>query len=355
MHHFWRAVRLALAYRWTLLGTIISALMVGILWGANISTLQPFVDVIVHGRSVQDSIDANIREAQQKIEAFQHEIQELEPQLAAASDVDEIAVLQGSLHSAHTRLEREQKAMAWQEWLQPFAHRWLPNQPFPTLVAVAVALFLGTLLKIVFLIGNTIFVERLANLATLDLRKDLFRRMLKMHPAAFDADGTGELMARFTYDMESIYNGLHALFGKAVREPLKMLACLTCAAWLCWRLLVISLILAPLAGFFINRLAKGLKRANRRAMEEMSGIYSLLEETFLGIKVVQAFTMERAERRRFHERNKTYFLKAMRIARYDSLTRPLTELTGITTILLALLCGVYLVLRQKTDLWGIPI
>ena len=28
-------------------------------------------------------------------------------------------------------------------------------------------------------------------------------------------------------------------------------------------------------------------------MEEMSGIYSLLEETFLGIKVVQAFTIER--------------------------------------------------------------
>ena len=31
-------------------------------------------------------------------------------------------------------------------------------------------------------------------------------------------------MARFTYDMESIYNGLSSLFGKCVREPLKMLA-----------------------------------------------------------------------------------------------------------------------------------
>jgi ATP-binding cassette subfamily B protein/subfamily B ATP-binding cassette protein MsbA len=81
----------------------------------------------------------------------------------------------------------------------------------------------------------------------------------------------------------------------------------------------------------------------------------LLEETFQRIKVVQAFTMERAERRRFHQRSKQYFLKSMRIALYDSLTRPLTEITGMATILVALLCGAYLVLRHKTDLWGIPV
>ncbi len=355
MHHFWRAVRLALAYRWTLLAAILSALAVGILWGANIATLQPFVEVIVNGRSMQDSIDGKIRDAETKIEAFSSEIRLVEQQLAHATDTDYVAHLQGSLYAARTRLGHEEKALERYQWVRPYVHRWLPNQPFPTLVAVAIALFLGTLVKVIFLIGNTVLVERLANLATLDLRKALFRQTLKMHPAAFDADGTGELMARFTYDIESIYNGLHALFGKAVREPLKMLACLAGAAWVCWRLLLLSLILAPIAAFFVSRLARALKRANRRAMEEMSGIYSLLEETFLGIKVVQAFTMERAERRRFHERSKAYFLRAMRIARYDSLTRPLTELTGIATILLALLCGVYLVLRQKTDLWGIPI
>ena len=52
--------------------------------------------------------------------------------------------------------------------------------------------------------------------------------------------------------------------------------------------------IAPLAGLAIRWLAKTLKRANRRAMEEMAQLYNTLEETFRGIKIVKAFTNERA-------------------------------------------------------------
>ena len=46
--------------------------------------------------------------------------------------------------------------------------------------------------------------------------------------------------------------------------------------------------------------------------------------------------MERYERRRFHLNSKKYYRKSMQIARYDSLTRPLTEILGISTICVAL-------------------
>ena len=88
-------------------------------------------------------------------------------------------------------------------------------------------------------------------------------------------------------------------------------------------------------------------------MEEMTQIFSILEECLQGIKVVKAFTMERFERRRFHTVSRNYFLKAMRIARYDALTRPLTEILGILTISTAMLAGAYLVLNQETHLFGL--
>ena len=82
-----------------------------------------------------------------------------------------------------------------------------------------------------------------------------------------------------------------------------------------------------------------LKRANRRAMEEMAVIYTTLEETFRSIKIVKAFTNEQQERKRFHDNNKSYYQKAMRIAGYDSLTHPMTEVLGIVAISLAMLAG----------------
>ena len=141
--------------------------------------------------------------------------------------------------------------------------------------------------------------------------------------------------------------------GRAIVEPLKMLSCLILAAWICWRLLLVSLLVAPLAAYFISRLSKALKRANRKAMEEMSQLYTILQETFGGIKIVKAFTMERYERRRLHENSKQIYRKAMKISRYDAMGHPLIEAMGVSMICLGILSGAYLVLNQQTQLFGI--
>ncbi len=174
-----------------------------------------------------------------------------------------------------------------------------------------------------------------------------------MDLATFSEDGTADLMSRFTNDMNQVALGLESLFGKLVREPLKMIVCLAGAGWICWRLLLLTLVIAPLAGYLVGWLARAIKRANRRAMEEMAVIYTTLEETFRSIKIVKAFTNERQERKQFHDNSKSYYRKAMRIAGYDSLTHPLTEVLGIIPISLAMLAGAWLVLSQNTHLLGV--
>ena len=63
--------------------------------------------------------------------------------------------------------------------------------------------------------------------------------------------------------------------------------------------------------------------------------------------------MERFERLRFHRTTKIYFRKMMRISIYSAISRPLTELLGVSIIGMAALAGGYLVLNQKTHLFGI--
>jgi ATP-binding cassette subfamily B protein/subfamily B ATP-binding cassette protein MsbA len=215
-------------------------------------------------------------------------------------------------------------------------------------------LFLATIVKNFFLMVNMVLVARLSQLGTFELRKLFFASTLQMDVANFTNEGTSDLMSRFTHDMQNVAYGLNALFGKLVREPLKLLACLIGAALVCWQLLVLSLVVAPLAGLLIRWLAGILKRANRKAMEEMAQLYNVLGETFQGIKIVKAFTMERQERQRFHAISKKYFEKSMKIGWYDSWTRPITEILGILIICLAMLAGAYLVLRGEMGLWGIP-
>lgn len=351
MKNLGRALRPALRYRTILATSVFCALMVAVLWGGNISAVYPFVEVIFRGQSLQQWVDGRIDESESAIAAAEAKIEQFEHDLATR-DVDREQV-QGKLSLAQTRLETERQTLGRYRWLRPHLFRYVPDDPFRTLVFLVGLLLVGTLLKSGFVIAQQILVSRLTQLTTFNLRKHFYRRTLRMDLASFSEDGANDLMSRFTYDMESLVSGLNTLFGKAVREPLKMLACFIGAAVICWRLLLLSLVIAPLAAFVIGRLSVTLKRANRRAMEGMSQIYNVLEETIRGIKIVKAFTMEPAERWRFHHISKQYYHKAMRIARYDALTRPVTELMGIMTICVALVVGAYLVLNNETHLLGI--
>ncbi len=352
MKNFLRVVRFAFRYRITLAASVACALGVAVLWGGNIGALYPFIEVAFKGESLQKWVDDKIDEARQTAAEQSCVIQHFNSHLAETPPEGQKAV-QAKIAIAESRCEAEQRAERVYTWLRPYIRKYLPTSPFRTLALIIGVLLVGTVVKDLFLISQNILVARLAQLSTFELRKLFYRRTLRMNLATFGADGTADLMSRFTHDMEHVALGVSTLFGRLIREPLKMAACLTGAALICWRLLLLSLVVAPLAALLIQWLGKMLKRANRRAMEEMAGMYTTLEEVFRSIKIVKAFTNESQERKRFHDQSKQYYKKAMKIARYDSFCRPINEVMGVVAISMALLAGAWLVLSNETHLFGI--
>ena len=352
MGNFARTVRVALRYRWTVGFSAVCALVVASLWGGNIGILLPLIEVVANNQSLGQRVDEVIGESQKSIAKFTAAEEKLELELKQAP-ADRAAEIQRELSPIVSRRDAAQHDLARFQRLKPWVDEYLPNDPFRTLVFIVALLLVATIIKDTFLTLNTFLVNRLGHVATFDLRKAFYRRTLRMDLASFNESGTSDLLSRFTYDIENVAGGIQTLFGRAVLEPLKMVACLIGAAYLCWQLLLLSLVMAPVAGFLIVFLSRTLKRANRKALEEMSSLYAILAETFTGIKVVKAFTMERHERRRFHVTSKKCYRKAMRIAFFDGLINPVTEVMGISTICLATLVGAYLVMNRETHLLGI--
>jgi len=351
MRNFGRVIRLSLRYRWTFFFSVVCAVGVGVFWGANIGAVYPFVEIVFQGESFPKWLERKIAAAQQELAQSAAEADAVEKALAGGAE-QERPELQAKLSWLRSRQIAAERTLHLYETLAPYL-AFLPHSPFPTLVFVIGLLLVGTLIKCLFQFWHGVLVGRLAALGEMELRKLFYRRTLRLETAAFTNEDTSDLMSRFTYDMENVAFGLNVLFGKLVREPLKAVACLAGAAWVCWPLLVLTLVVAPGAAWAIHWLGKMLKRANRRAMEGMAELYNILEETFRGIQVVKAFTMERYERSRFHRRSKQYYRKSLKIARYDSLAHPITELVGMAMISLALVAGAYLVLEGKTHLLGL--
>lgn len=353
MRNFGRVVQLALKHRITFVASVLSALVVGVMWGGNIGALYPFLDVAFQNRTLHDRVDEMVEAKQQELARLAASLEETEARWNRAPE-EEGPGLEREMAEIQRQAYWQEKALGFYELSGGFLNRYVPRDPFKSLAMLVGVLFCATIVKNIFLTANMVLVARLSQLGAFELRKLFFARTLQMDVANFTNEGTSDLMSRFTHDMHNVAFGLNALFGKLVREPLKLFTCLIGAAVVCWQLLVLSLVVAPVAVLLIRWLAQILKRANRKAMEEMAQLYNVLTETFQGIKIVKAFTMERQERQRFHAISKNYFEKSMKIGWYDAWTRPVTEVLGILIVCLAMVAGAYLVLRGQTNLLGIP-
>lgn len=354
MHNFLRVLRISLRHKATVAASLFCSLMVALLWVANIAPLYWVVDVVMLDKSLPQWLEEGQTQRRTQIEQLDEQIAERTAELKAAP-ADERPRIEYRIANLEDEQASVRKKLSWYESILPAAHAYLPATPFRTLLVVCAWVFVGTVLKSLFRVAGAYFTSRIGHLVAFDLRKEFYRRTLRLDLATFRQTSSGDLLNRFAGDVQTAAMGCQNVYGMVIREPMKMIGCLAVAAWVSWQLLLITLISAPLAGYAIGWLAKALKRANRKAIENMTSVYERLEETFSGVKVIKAFTQESRERGRFHRTSKQFYKRSMRIALYDSLVAPTTEMAGIGIVIAAALCGGYLVLNHQTHLFGVRI
>ncbi len=352
MKYFLRFLLLSLRYKWSLLASVVTALCIAVFWGASISAVYPLVEVVFEGKTIQLWIDEAITDADQRSDKLREEIADLKRQERQATG-EEKMLLDSQIALREGHVEAQDKVIASYRSFQPFVDRWAPKTPFSTLAAVMGLLILATCLKGVCLVMNTVLVARVGAATVADLRRMCFGKLLRMDQQRIDNIGNSRLQTMFMQNAQLMQAGLQAIYGKSVREPLKAVACLVAASWISWQLLLASFVLAPFGAVLIHHLGKRMKGAAGRELKGFTAVFQTLSETIGGIRIVRIFTRERAERHRFKVDVRSVYKMRVRVAFYDSLLRPITELLAITTMAIAILVGAYLVLNQETHLFGL--
>jgi subfamily B ATP-binding cassette protein MsbA len=361
MKNFLRALKHAWPYRRRLFGSFIAALLAAVLWGLNFTSIYPVLKLLHTGESLHHWIDGCIATTQKDIEGWQKQADELTEQEKNLEKQDqrnhEIQRRQHKLANDQLRLETKlQSARAKVYWYQVL-RRWifavLPNDCFLALACVIGLVLTGVTIKCFFEFIQESLVGSVVHLSLFDLRNRFYRKVIHLDVAQFGEQGTTELMSRFTNDMESLGAGFKVLFGKVVAEPLKVISCVVIACFISWQLTFLFLILVPVAALILYRVGRMMKQATRRVLERVASIYKILQESFQGIKVVKAFTMEPYERRRFCSATRDYYHRSMKVVNIEALSDPIIEVLGVAAVCGALLTGSYLVLSKHTHVAGV--
>jgi subfamily B ATP-binding cassette protein MsbA len=165
-----------------------------------------------------------------------------------------------------------------------------------------------------------------------DIRVRLFRHMLKFKMTYFDKSSVGILITRAVTDMERIADifgqGLFMIFS----DILKMVVVAGFMLYMNWKLSFIVFLTLPIIIFATKIFQKYMKRAFEDVRTEVSNLNSFVQERVTGMKILQLFTREEIEFKKFkaiNERHKKGWLKTVW---YNSIFFPIAEFVSSLTM-----------------------
>ncbi len=197
----------------------------------------------------------------------------------------------------------------------------------------------------------TFFIKGIANYAqsvlmafvglriVADLQKQLYNHMTGLDMTFFHNNSTGKLVSRFTVDIHAIRVTVsHAItvFGKDLLTLIGLVALMFIQDA---QLAGVAFIVFPLAILPIVKIGRKMRRVTTAFQEETGMFTTLLEQTFQGIRVVKAYSMEPYEQGRVGEIIDKLFRTFLKANRARAMNSPIMETLGGVAIAMVIVYG----------------
>ena len=162
------------------------------------------------------------------------------------------------------------------------------------------------ILVIFFVRGIASFVGTYAitwvgNKVVMDLREEMFHKLLTLPTRYYDDHATGSLISKLTFDVTQVTAAATNVVTVAIRDSIIIVGLLGWMFYLNWKLTLLSLVMFPIIAIIIKIVNRRLRNASRDSQRAMGGITQVIEESISAHKVVKLFGGQHYESDRFYD------------------------------------------------------
>lgn len=176
-------------------------------------------------------------------------------------------------------------------------------------------------------------------------RDQLYSKISDLSLSFFYRHKTGVLMSRITNDVNIIKNMVSKAVATGVGDIFTIIGLIFVIFYRDWKLAIIAMIVLPVAFYPIYAFGRRVRRFSTKSQQSMADLNSFLHETFWGNKIVKAFGMEDAEKKRFYEQNDKVFKFEVKTFKAKALSAPVMEMLGGIGVALIIWYGGAAVIR----------
>ncbi|HUP57157.1 MAG TPA: ABC transporter ATP-binding protein [Bdellovibrionota bacterium] len=178
------------------------------------------------------------------------------------------------------------------------------------------------------------------------LKNKLYEHLLGLSADYYTAQSTGTLISRVGSDTQYVDGGISSI-NTAIREPITFLFYMSYALYVNWKLTLVTLGIVPPLAYVFSRTGRNLKRYIGKMTEENARLFSVLQETFTGIRMIKMFKLEKYVRKRFRERSENFTRLLLKTAVLEEASHPSVELITAFAIAAVMFFGGRLVLMDQ--------
>ncbi|MCJ8152577.1 ABC transporter transmembrane domain-containing protein [Chryseobacterium sp. SSA4.19] len=165
-----------------------------------------------------------------------------------------------------------------------------------------------------------------------DFRIKLHDKILELPVSFFTNSRKGDVFARITSDVSEVESNILNSLIDIIRSPIVIIITMGYLLYSNFQLTIFTLIVFPIMGTLISIIGKSLKKDTGEAQNELGKMYSFVDETLVGLKIIKIFDASPQIKRRFDEvLNKIRHL-SLRLFKKKALASPVSELLGAVTI-----------------------
>ncbi len=190
---------------------------------------------------------------------------------------------------------------------------------------------------------STVLSTWIAEKAILNIRGDLYRKILHLPQTDYNETSTGILMSKITYDVQQTGTALSEAWIIIIRDSLIILALLATLIYYSWQLTLVMLVVGPIVAFFIDQASKLMRASSTNMQQDMGTLTHRLEEGIKGIRDVKIYGAENYEQNRFHEAAESLRQNTMKVVKVSALNVPLVQVLAAIALSIVVYIAIQMV------------
>ena len=163
----------------------------------------------------------------------------------------------------------------------------------------SLALFIVISFSSLFALTSISASSWISNKVIMDLRVDMFSKLLKLPKSYFDNNTTGETLSKLTFDVEQISAAASTIWLEFIKSSLTVVILTGYLFYKNYLLSLTLLILLPLVYLAVKFSTSRIRKGSKKVQDSMGGMTHLLDENISGNDLIKIYNAQKSERNKF--------------------------------------------------------